>query len=47
VKKATIHVVNLPKGTKVTSPEDAHKGEQKFTLQDRDVDMIGFFSTEH
>ncbi len=47
VKNASIHVVNLPKGTKVASPEDAHLGEQKYTLRDRDVDLVGFFSRMH
>lgn len=47
VKQAVIHVVNLPKGSKVSSPDDAHRGEQKFTVRDREVDLVGFFSRMH
>jgi acetolactate decarboxylase len=47
VTKAVIHVVNLPEGSKVNSPEDAHKNEQRYVLHNREVDLVGFFSTEH
>lgn len=47
VANATIHIVNLPKGSKVSSPDDAHKGQTNFNLTNRQVDVIGFFSTEH
>lgn len=47
VSKATIHIQNLPKGTKVSSPKDAHQGQTNYTLQNEDVEIIGFFSTEH
>jgi acetolactate decarboxylase len=47
VEGATIHVVHLPPGSEVHSPDDAHKGEQSFSLRDRDADMVGFFSTQH
>lgn len=44
---AIIHSQNLPTGTKVASPEDAHQGQTNFTLQNAEVEIIGFFSTEH
>lgn len=47
VDKASIHVVNLPAGAKVSSPDDAHKGQTHFLLTDEAVEIIGFFSTEH
>ena len=47
VEKAIIHVVNLPKGSKVSSPNEAHIGQMNFELQNKQADIIGFFSTEH
>lgn len=47
VKSANIHIVNLPKGTKVSSPEEAHEGLISYLIGEEDVDIIGFFSTEH
>lgn len=47
IEEATIHIVNLPKGTKVSSPEEAHKGQVNYKLQNEETDIIGFFSTKH
>jgi acetolactate decarboxylase len=47
VQTATIHIVNLPKGSKVSSPEEAHRGQQNYPLQNEEADILGFFSTEH
>ncbi len=47
IEKATIHVLNLPKGTKVKSLEDAHKGQMNYNLSKKNCEIIGFFSTEH
>lgn len=47
VEKATIHIVNLPKGSKVSSPDEAHKGQKNYELQNQQSDIVGFFSTEH
>ena len=47
VEQATIHIVNLPKGTKVSSPEEAHKGQTNYKLKNEKSEIIGFFSTEH
>lgn len=47
INKASIHIVNLPKGKEVHSPDDAHQGRQSFELQNVQANLIGFFSTEH
>jgi len=47
VSKALIHIQNLPKGRKVSSPEEAHEGQTNYELKDEEVTIIGFFSTEH
>ena len=47
ISKAIIHIQNLPEGTKVSSPEEAHKGQTNYELKDEEATIIGFFSTEH
>lgn len=47
IVKAGIHIQNLPKGTKVSSPKEAHQGQTNYNLQDEDVEIVGFFSTVH
>jgi acetolactate decarboxylase len=47
VADAMIHVVNLPKGSKVSSPEQAHRGRKTFQLKNEPAVLLGFFSTEH
>jgi acetolactate decarboxylase len=47
VEQATIHIVNLPKGSKVSSPYEAHKGQKNYELKNEQSEIIGFFSTEH
>ena len=47
VKEATIHVVNLPVGAKVSSPNDAHKGQVKYQMEYQEAEIVGFFSKEH
>lgn len=47
VSKASIHIQNLPEGTKVSSPDEAHQGQTNFSLKNENVEIIGFFSTEH
>lgn len=47
IGEARIHVVNLPKGTKVSSPADAHKGQVNYLVKNAPVEIVGFFSTEH
>ena len=44
---AVFHIQNLPKGTLVNSPQEAHQGQVNFELNDEDVAILGFFSTAH
>lgn len=47
IDEAKIHVVNLPDGNIVSSPDEAHKGQLNKILINKDVEIIGFFSTKH
>lgn len=47
VEEATIHIVNLPKGSKVSSPDEAHKGQINYKIINEQSEIVGFFSTEH
>ncbi len=47
VEQATIHIVNLPKGSIVSSPAEAHQGQVNYELANEEAEMLGFFSTEH
>ncbi len=47
VERAGIHVVNLPPGTKVSSPEEAHQGQANYEIVNEEVELVGFFSTRH
>ncbi|WP_435412578.1 acetolactate decarboxylase [Psychroserpens mesophilus] len=47
VSKANIHIQNLPEGTQVSSPDEAHQGQVNYNLKNEVVNIIGFFSTEH
>jgi len=43
----SIHVVNLPDGSKVSSPEEAHVGRIDYPLGETIGEILGFFSTAH
>jgi acetolactate decarboxylase len=47
VEGATIHIVNLPKDSKVSSPDEAHQGQKNYELENELSDILGFFSTKH
>ena len=47
VLKAIIHIQNLPKGAKVSSPQEAHQGQVDYELNNEEAEIVGFFSTEH
>ena len=47
VSSAIIHIQNLPQGTKVSSPDEAHQGQTNYNIENEDAVIIGFFSTEH
>lgn len=44
---ADIHIVNLPPGKQVKSPDDAHEGQINYQLENERVEIIGFFSKQH
>jgi len=47
INNCEIHIVNLPTGTKVHSPEEAQKNRESYALQNESAELIGFFSTKH
>ncbi len=47
VAHASIHIQNLPKGTRVTSPQEAHQGQKSYKLVEEPVEVLGFYSTQH
>jgi acetolactate decarboxylase len=47
IEEATIHLVNLPLGTPVKQPKDAHKGKTTYKVYDKEVELLGFYSSEH
>ena len=47
VESAIIHVVNLAPGSTVSNPSQAHQGQVNYSLNNADVDIVGFYSTNH
>jgi acetolactate decarboxylase len=47
VDSASIHIVNLAKGSVVHCPDDAHKGQKNYEINHEKVEILGFFSTDH
>jgi acetolactate decarboxylase len=47
VTEAQIHVQNLPPGTTVSSPAEAHQGQVDYLVRDTPAEIVGFFSTAH
>lgn len=47
VSSARIHVNALPDGTPVSHPDDVHLHQVKYTLGPSDVEVVGFYSTQH
>ena len=47
VQSAKVHVQNLPPGTVVKSPKDAHLGQQSYQIHNREVEIVGYYSTKH
>ncbi|MBT5650249.1 MAG: alpha-acetolactate decarboxylase, partial [Flavobacteriaceae bacterium] len=41
------HSVNLPAGSIVSSPKEAHEGLKNFTYENIDGYIVGFFSRKH
>lgn len=47
IDSTIIHIVNLPGGTEVHSPEEAHQGRVFFPLMNENVSIVGFYSQNH
>lgn len=47
VENAVYHIQNLPDGSRVSNPQQAHKGQVKYRLDQVEVDILGFFSQNH
>jgi len=47
VEEGIIHIVNLPEGSVVRSPDDAHQGQVNYPIRKESADIVGFFSTQH
>ena len=44
---ALVHIQNLPEGTLIQSPQDAHTGQMDFNLTQMSFRAVGFYSTSH
>ncbi|MCC7502265.1 MAG: acetolactate decarboxylase [Flavobacteriales bacterium] len=47
VTEAHLHVMDVPPGTEIHGPDDAHASQKNFTLRDVNAELVGFFSTKH
>ncbi|MEL7339190.1 MAG: acetolactate decarboxylase [Bacteroidota bacterium] len=47
VSEAQIHIQNLPPGSVVSSPAEAHQGQVNYQLANELVEIVGFFSRQH
>lgn len=47
VDNCEIHIVNLPTGKEVHSPEEVHQYQKSYTLKNERAELFGFFSTKH
>ena len=42
-----VHIVDVPLGSEVNGPDDAHRHNKDYRAEGRTMDIIGFFSTNH
>lgn len=47
IASVDVHIVDVPRGTEVNGPDDAHQHNKHFHVDGRTMDLIGFFSTKH
>lgn len=47
IEQVDVHLVDVPPGTTVNGPDDAHAHNKHYSITDRAVDALGFFSTQH
>ena len=46
-KEIDVHIVDVPPGTEVHGPDDAHRGNKRYHILGAEAEAIGFFSTRH
>ena len=46
-KDIMVHSVNLPEGSSVSSPDEAHKGLTQYSYKNISGSIVGFFSRKH
>jgi acetolactate decarboxylase len=46
-EQVNYHIQNLPDGTIIRSPKDAHQNQGKYTAKEEQGYIVGFFSTAH
>lgn len=46
-KEVDVHIVDVPPGTDVHGPDDAHRGNKNYRISGAEAEAIGFFSTRH
>jgi acetolactate decarboxylase len=42
-----VHIVDVPMGSEVKGPDDAHRHNKDYRAEGRTMDLVGFFSTKH
>ena len=47
ISEVRAHIVDVPPGTVINGPDDAHRENKDYRLTDRTMDLLGFFSTRH
>lgn len=47
VDSTSIHIVSLPDGIQVRSPQDAHQGRVFYPLKNENATIVGFYSQNH
>ena len=47
INRADIHIVNLPEGSTVKNPQEAHQGQVNYKLSKGPCTLLGFFSRKH
>lgn len=47
VDSAHFHIMDLPTGTSLNGPEEAHTFARPYALRHMDCELVGFFSTHH
>ena len=47
ITSGDVHIVDVPRGTEVNGPDDAHRHNKHDHAEGRTMDLVGFFSTKH